>query len=55
MSSKRKKQLAADRGIFKDFDVSQWSDYNPYSNSSESTKRELKQLQSYEVYRDNSQ
>ena len=52
MSSKRKKQLAADRGIFKDFDVSQWSDYNPYSNSSESTKRELKQLQSYEVYRD---
>ena len=55
MSSKRKKQLAADRGIFKDFDVSQWSDYNPYSNSSESTKRELKQLQSYEVYRDNAQ
>ena len=52
MSSKRKKQLAADRGIFKDFDVSQWSDYNPYSNSSESTKRELKQLQSYQVYRD---
>ena len=55
MSSKRKKQLAADRGIFKDFDVSQWSDYNPYPNSSESTKRELKQLQSYEVYRDNAQ
>ena len=55
MSSKRKKQLAVDRGIFKDFDVNQWSDYTPYPNSSENTKRELKQLQSYEVYRDNAQ
>jgi len=55
MTSKRKKQLASDRGLFKDFDVNQWSDYTPYPNSSESTKRELKQLQSYEIYRDNAQ
>lgn len=54
MSSKRKKQLEADKGIFSDFSTSQWSDYTPYANSSESTKRELKQLQSYAVYRDDS-
>ena len=53
MSSKRKKQLEADRGVFKDFPVSNWTEYHPYKNSSEATKRELKQLQSYEVYRDN--
>ena len=53
MSSKRKKQLEADRGVFKDFPVSNWTEYHPYKNSSEATKRELKTLQSYEVYRDN--
>ena len=53
MSSKRKKQLETDRGVFKDFPVSNWTEYHPYKNSSEATKRELKTLQSYEVYRDN--
>ena len=51
MSPKRKKQLEADRGIFKDFPVQQWTDYHPYKNSSITTKQELKILQSYEVYR----
>ena len=51
MSPKRKKQLEADRGIFKDFPVQQWTDYHPYKNSSVATKQELKILQSYEVYR----
>tara|TARA_Y100000816_G_scaffold291880_1_gene284790 strand:- start:1029 stop:3212 length:2184 start_codon:yes stop_codon:yes gene_type:complete len=51
MTSKRKKQLENDRGIFKDFPVDQWIDYNPPSNSSIITKQELKILQSYEVYR----
>jgi len=53
MSSKRKKQLNADRGVFKDFPVHLWLDYTPYRNSSEETKRELRQLQSYQVYRSN--
>ena len=53
MTSKRKKQLGNDRGIFKEFPVDQWTDYNPPSNSSIITKQELKILQSYEVYRDN--
>ena len=51
MTSKRRKQLENDRGIFKDFPVDQWIDYNPPSNSSIITKQELKILQSYEVYR----
>ena len=34
MSPKRKKQLEADRGIFKDFPVQQWTEYHPYKNSS---------------------
>ena len=51
MSSKRKKQLNADRGVFTDFPVQQWTEYHPYKNSSVATKQELKILQSYEVYR----
>ena len=51
MSPKRKKQLNADRGVFKDFPVQQWTEYHPYTNSSVATKQELKILQSYEVYR----
>ena len=51
MSSKRKKQLEADKGPFKDFPVNLWLDYTPYRNSSEQTKRELRQLQSYQTYR----
>ena len=53
MSPKRKKQLNADRGVFKDFPVQQWTEYRPYTNSSVAIKQELKILQSYEVYRDN--
>lgn len=53
MSPKRKKVLNADRGVFKDFPVQQWTEYRPYANSSVTTKQELKILQSYEVYRDN--
>ena len=53
MSPKRKKVLNADRGVFKDFPVQQWTEYRPYTNSSVATKQELKILQSYEVYRDN--
>ena len=53
MSPKRKKVLNADRGVFKDFPVQQWTEYHPYKNSSVATKQELKILQSYEVYRDN--
>ena len=52
LTSTRKKVLEQDRGIFKDFPVEQWTDYNPPSNSSIITKQELKILQSYEVYRD---
>ena len=51
MSPKRKKQLNADRGVFKDFPVQQWTEYRPHANSSIATKQELKILQSYEVYR----
>jgi len=51
MSPKRKKQLNADRGVFKNFPVQQWVEYYPYKNSSVATKQELKILQSYEVYR----
>lgn len=51
MSPKRKNQLESDRGVFEDFPSSQWLDYTPFPNSSEQTKRELKQLQSYEQYR----
>ena len=54
MSPKRKKQLESDRGPFKDFPVQLWLDYTPYRNSSEETKRELRVLQSYEVYRKSS-
>ena len=32
MSSKRKKQLESDRGVFKDFPVSNWTEYYPYKN-----------------------
>jgi len=52
MSSKRKKQLAADKGVFEDFPTNTWLDYNPPTNSSVVTKQELKILQSYEIYRD---
>ena len=45
MTSKRRKQLENDRGIFKDFPVDQWIDYNPPSNSSIITKQELKNAQ----------
>jgi len=55
MSSKRKKQLAADKGLFEDFPTNTWSDYNPTTNSSIHTKQELKILQSYEIYRDNAE
>lgn len=51
MSSKRKKQLEADKGVFEDFATNTWLDYNPPTNSSLVTKQELKILQSYEVYR----
>ena len=54
MSPKRKKQLEADKGVFDDFNVQLWLDYTPYRNSSEETKRELRVLQSYEVYRKSS-
>ena len=53
MSSKRKKQLESDKGIFKDFNIEQWLDYEYPKNSSVITKQELKILQSYELYRDN--
>ena len=53
MSSKRRKQLEADKGVFEDFATDTWLDYNPPTNSSLVTKQELKILQSYEVYRDN--
>ena len=52
MNAKRRKQLAKDKGIFDTFPTSQWLDYTPYSNTSEHTKRELKMLQSYQMYRD---
>ena len=29
MSSKRKKQLEADKGVFEDFPTNTWLDYNP--------------------------
>ena len=48
MSPKRKKQLNADRGVFKDFPVQQWTEYRPYTNSSVAIKQELKILQSYD-------
>ena len=51
MSSKRKKQLESDKGVFEDFPTNTWLDYNPPTNSSVVTKQELKILQSYEVYR----
>ena len=51
MSSKRKKQLEADKGVFEDFPTNTWLDYTPPTNSSIVTKQELKILQSYEVYR----
>ena len=51
MSSKRKKQLESDKGIFKDFNIEQWLDYEYPKNSSVITKQELKILQSYELYR----
>ena len=51
MSSKRKKQLEADKGVFEDFPTNTWLDYTPPTNSSLVTKQELKILQSYEVYR----
>lgn len=51
MSSKRKKQLEADKGVFEDFATNTWLDYTPPTNSSLVTKQELKILQSYEVYR----
>ena len=53
MSSKRRKQLEQDRGVFQEFQTDTWLDYNPPSNSSIVTKQELKILQSYEIYRDN--
>ena len=51
LNSKRKGQLESDKGIFKDFPIQQWLDYNPPLNSSLVTKQELKILQSFEIYR----
>jgi len=51
LNSKRKGQLESDKGIFKDFPVQHWLDYNPPLNSSLVTKQELKILQSFEIYR----
>ena len=39
MSSKRKKQLESDKGIFKDFNIEQWLDYEYPKNSSVITKQ----------------
>ena len=51
LNPKRRKQLESDKGIFTDFPVQQWLDYNPPLNSSLVTKQELKILQSFEIYR----
>ena len=51
LNAKRKQQLEVDKGIFEDFPVQHWLDYNPQPNSSDYVKRELKMLQSYEQYR----
>ena len=51
LTPKRKKQLESSKGPFEDFPVQMWLDYDPHPNSSDYVRRELKQLQSYEQYR----
>ena len=51
LTPKRKRQLEFSKGPFEDFPVQMWLDYNPQPNSSDYVRRELKQLQSYEQYR----
>ena len=43
MSSKRKQQLEADKGVFEDFPTNTWLDYNPvsYTHLTLPTNREV--------------